>query len=149
MISRQRGSMTPSVRRRAESLFKRNVPLRVLVYYLVLADAFFALWRYGPHGRPTAAPWLAAPFGGAGAVRPTAETVTSGQLGAMAAYGMVVAVLLTIPVAWIYTLTRQKRGYRQSVVQTLVILPAVAGAILVVGEETLAPALPPPRLVAA
>jgi hypothetical protein len=141
--------MTPSVRRRAESLFKRNVPLRVLVYYILLGAAFYALWRYGPRWRPTAATWLAAPFAAGGAVRPTAETVTSGQLGAMAAYAMVVAILLTIPVAWIYTLTRQKRGYRQSVVQTLVILPAVVAAIVVMVKYSLALAFSLAGIVAA
>jgi hypothetical protein len=141
--------MTPSVRRRAESLLKRNVPLRVLVYYVIVGAGFYALWRYVPHWRPTAATWLAAPFSAPGAARPTADTVTSGELGAMATYGMVVAVLLTIPVAWIYTLTRQKRGYRQSVVQTLVILPAVVAAIVVMVKYSLALAFSLAGIVAA
>jgi hypothetical protein len=123
----------------------------VLVYYLVLGAALVALWRYLPHWRPTAATWLAAPFGGTGAGGRVAESeaVTSGQLGAMAAWGMVVAVLLSIPVAWIYTLTRQKRGYRQSVVQTLVILPAVVAAIVVMVKYSLALAFSLAGIVAA
>jgi hypothetical protein len=142
--------MTPSVRRRAESLLTRNVPLRVALYYLVLGAALVLLWRYLPHWRPTAATWLDAPFGGIGA-RPAAgaEAVTSGQLGAMAVYGMVVAVLLAIPVAWIYTLTRQKLGYRQSVVQTLVILPAVVAGIVVMVKYSLALAFSLAGIVAA
>jgi hypothetical protein len=75
--------------------------------------------------------------------------VSSEQLGAMAAYGMVLAVLLSIPVAWIYTLTRQKRGYRQSVVQTLVILPAVVAAIVVMVKYSLALAFSLAGIVAA
>ena len=126
--------MTPSVRRRAQSLLARNVSLRVLLYFAVFGAGLFFLLLYLPDGRPKAATWLAAPLGGLGTRPPGAnvDTVTSGQLGAMAAYGMIVAVLLAIPVAWIYTLTRQKRGYRQSVVQTLVILPAVVAAIVVI-----------------
>ena len=43
------------------------------------------------------------------------------------------AFLLMLPVAWVYILTRQKKGYRQSVVQTLIILPiVVAGVVLLV-----------------
>mgnify|MGYP006170014743 CR=1 FL=1 len=41
------------------------------------------------------------------------------------------AALLTLPVAWVYTLTHERRGFRQSVVQTLIILPiVVAGVVL-------------------
>ncbi|MFN2567254.1 MAG: DUF4956 domain-containing protein [Gemmatimonadaceae bacterium] len=142
--------MTPSVRRRAEWLLTRNVPLRVLVYYAVLGAALVLMWRYIPEWRPRAATWLSAPLGGIGARSDTdAEAITSGQLGAMAAYGMVIAVLLAIPVAWIYTLTRQKRGYRQSVVQTLVILPAVVAAIVVMVKYSLALAFSLAGIVAA
>ena len=46
---------------------------------------------------------------------------------------MLAAVLLSLPVAWVYLLTRAKRGYQQSVVQLLIILPAVvAGIVLLV-----------------
>ena len=38
-----------------------------------------------------------------------------------------------LPVSWVYILTRQKKGFRQSVVQTLIILPiVVAGVVLLV-----------------
>jgi hypothetical protein len=124
---------------RAERLLTRNVPLRVVAYYLALGGVLTAVWRVLPQWRPTAVTWLEAPLGGivpqTGA---SAPAVTSGQLGAMAVYAMTVAVLLAIPVAWVYTLTRQKRGYRQSVVQTLVILPAVVAAIVVMVKYSLA-----------
>ena len=43
------------------------------------------------------------------------------------------AFLLMLPVCWVYILTRQKKGYTQSVVQTLIILPiVVAGVVLLV-----------------
>jgi hypothetical protein len=143
--------MSPSVRRRAESVLTRNVPLRVLVYYLILGGTLGALWQFLPRWRPAAAAWISAPFGAPFAAPPAAgvPAVTSGQLGAMAAYAMVLAVLLAIPVAWIYTLTRQKRGYRQSVVQTLVILPAVVAAIVVMVKYSLALAFSLAGIVAA
>jgi hypothetical protein len=46
---------------------------------------------------------------------------------------MMGAFLLMLPVSWVYILTRQKKGFRQSVVQTLIILPiVVAGVVLLV-----------------
>lgn len=143
--------MTPSVRRRAESVLTRNVPLRVLVYYIVLGSALLAVWRVFPRWRPSAATWLTAPFGVpiGNPAAATAPPVTSAQLGAMAAYAMIVAILLAIPVAWVYTLTRQKRGYRQSVVQTLVVLPAVVAAIVVMVKYSLALAFSLAGIVAA
>src|SRR5687768_5995846 len=137
---------------RAEPLLRRNVPLRVVAYYLALGGVLAAFWRLVPHWRPTAATWLGTPlFGGVAPDQPgaAAPAITSGQLGAMAAYAMILAVLLAIPVAWIYTLTRQKRGYRQSVVQTLVILPAVVAAIIVMVKYSLALAFSLAGIVAA
>jgi uncharacterized protein DUF4956 len=47
------------------------------------------------------------------------------------------ACLLMLPVTWIYVQTRRKKGFRQSVVQTLIILPlVVAGVILLVQNST-------------
>jgi Domain of unknown function (DUF4956) len=136
----------PRVRR----LLTHNVPLRVAAYYVVLGGVLGVLWPVVPHWRPTAAAWLEAPVGGIlaqpGGPGPAA---TSEQLGAMAAYAMILAVLLAIPVAWVYTLTRQKRGYRQSVVQTLVILPAVVAAIVVMVKFSLALAFSLAGIVAA
>ncbi len=46
---------------------------------------------------------------------------------------MLGAVLLMIPVAWVYILTRAKKGFSQSTVQTLIFLPiVVAGLIMLV-----------------
>lgn len=43
------------------------------------------------------------------------------------------ALALMIPVAWVYLLTKQKRGYDESVVQAMLILPiAVAGIVFIV-----------------
>jgi hypothetical protein len=43
------------------------------------------------------------------------------------------ALALMIPVAWVYLLTKQRRGYDESVVQSMLILPiAVAGMVFIV-----------------
>lgn len=46
---------------------------------------------------------------------------------------MLGTLVLMLPVSWVYMSERQTRGYRQSIVQTLIILPiVVAGIILIV-----------------
>lgn len=86
-----------------------------------------------------------APAGGAaqgpGAV-PLAPALAAGL-------AMVGATLLMIPVAWIYTMTRQKKGYRQSTVQTLVILPAVVAGVVILVKNSLALAFSLAGIVAA
>ena len=50
---------------------------------------------------------------------------------------MLGALLLTLPVAWMYQLTRAKRGYQQSVVQLLIILPIVVAGVVVLVKDSL------------
>jgi hypothetical protein len=46
-------------------------------------------------------------------------------------------VLLALPVAWVYILTRSKRGFQQSVVQTLVMLPTVVAGVVALVKDSL------------
>jgi len=62
---------------------------------------------------------------------------------------MLAAILLSLPVAWIYQLTRAKRGYQQSVVQLLIILPLVVAGIVVLIKYSLALAFGMAAIVAA
>ncbi|HEX5634783.1 MAG TPA: DUF4956 domain-containing protein, partial [Gemmatimonadales bacterium] len=48
------------------------------------------------------------------------------------------AVALMLPVAWIYTMTRAKRGFNQSMVQTLLILPIVVAGVIVIVKNSIA-----------
>ncbi len=77
--------------------------------------------------------------------------MATGPLGPAAAAGlaMVGASLLMLPVAWIYTMTRQKKGYRQSTVQTLLILPAVVAGVVILVKNSLALAFSLAGIVAA
>ena len=60
--------------------------------------------------------------------------VSGGPTFAVAAIiSLLGALALMIPVAWVYLLTKQRRGYDESVVQSMLILPiAVAGMVLIV-----------------
>jgi hypothetical protein len=73
------------------------------------------------------------------------ETTLTLTVGA----AMLGAVLLALPVAWIYTLTRQKRGYQQSVVQTLMILPPLVAGVVVLVKYSVALAFSLAGIVAA
>ncbi len=62
---------------------------------------------------------------------------------------MLAAFMTALPVTWIYTYTRHKRGYQQSVVQTFLILPVIVGGIVVLVKHSLALAFSLGGIVAA
>ncbi|HEX7941574.1 MAG TPA: DUF4956 domain-containing protein [Gemmatimonadaceae bacterium] len=116
-----------------------RVVLRAVVYYAVLITGITLAWRYLPrttHELPTSLDTL---FGGGGrsalskAAARDVVPLDEATLAITVSVAMLAAVLLSLPVAWVYQLTRAKRGYQQSVVQLLIILPAVvAGIVLLV-----------------
>jgi hypothetical protein len=106
----------------------------VVTYYVVMALALWALFRWVPG-------W--------------AEIFAGGRLQALssvnlsdafsnpdvairtdwpsATMAMVGALIVVIPVAWVYMITKQGLGFDPSVVQTMIILPvAVSGIVLIV-----------------
>jgi hypothetical protein len=52
--------------------------------------------------------------------------------------GMFAALLLMSPVAWVYMLTRRQRGYQQSLMHTLVILPIVVAGVVILVKTSIA-----------
>ncbi len=138
--------MTETGRRRLAQLSEHPV-VRVAAYYVLLGAVTALIWQIFPglssvfsaerldtinrgtpvQGVPLDDPLIDA-LGGSmpNMPRPAALAVTT-------ALCMVGAFLLMLPVSWVYILTRQKKGFRQSVVQTLIILPiVVAGVVLLV-----------------
>jgi hypothetical protein len=73
----------------------------------------------------------------------------SGPAALPTVMAMVSAFLFALPVAWIYILTRQKKGYSQSVVQSLIVLPLVIAGIVVLVKHSLALAFSLGGIVAA
>jgi hypothetical protein len=114
----------------------------LVVYYAVLAGLTAVLWRVSPGARELIDPqWLGAEVSQVDSVmlRATepagapARTVSGVPPALLPALAMVGSLLLTIPVAWVYVLTRRRKGFRQSLVHTLIILPiAVAGMLVLV-----------------
>jgi len=72
-----------------------------------------------------------------------------GPAWATATVAMGSAALLALPLAWLYTITRQKRGYRQSVVHSLILLPVIVAGVVVLVKFNLALAFSLAGIVAA
>ncbi len=65
------------------------------------------------------------------------------------ATAMSASILLALPVAWIYQLTRAKRGYQQSVVQLMILLPLVVAGVVILVKNSLSLAFSLAGIVAA
>jgi len=123
----------------AASRFFGHIAVRLVLYYAALLALAVGLSALLPAQLlrsvlPASAGALEVLGAGAGAATP-APAPAATPLGAVAA--MIGAVLLALPVAWVYVLTRAKRGFQQSVVQTLVILPMVVAGVVALVKDSL------------
>jgi len=112
----------------------------LLVRFVPGADAFFnAALQPASDAFPfdPAAP-AAAPAAGALPVGATSLLEGPAGVALTALLVMGCACLLMLPVAWVYTQTRQRKGFRQSVVQTLIILPLVVAGVAILVKNSVA-----------
>ncbi len=126
--------------------------VRAVVYYVVLIGATTLAWRWVPHNNAAIPASLEALLGGAEEVTSRGAPVVAldeGSLAISVGVAILAAVLLSLPVAWVYQLTRAKRGYQQSVVQLLVVLPAVVAGIVLLVKYSVALAFSLAGIVAA
>ncbi len=130
---------TPTIassRSLAEHPLWRNIVLRTAVYYAVVGALTLAFREYlVPSWGMLGGESFNALVGGAPLALDGTPTVPTGLAATIA---MVTAFATSLPVAWIYTLTRRKKGFQQSVVQTYLILPVVAAGIVVLVKHSLA-----------
>ncbi len=127
-----------------------RVVIRAVVYYIVLIGGATLLWRFLPHGSAAIPASLEALLGTGTELEPrVVPPLDDVTLAVTVAVAMTAAVLLSLPVAWVYLLTRAKRGYQQSVVQLLVILPTVVAGIVLLVKYSLALAFSLAGIVAA
>ena len=144
--------------RRPLARFSEQPVVRVGAYYVLLAAGTALLWQIFPgvaavfsaerldavsNVAPTADPLLEA----LGAAAPTMSPPVA--LAVTTALCMVGAFVLMLPVSWVYILTRQKKGFRQSVVQTLIILPIVVAGVVLLVKNSIALAFSLGGIVAA
>lgn len=138
--------------RGAWATLQGNIVLRVLAYYVLLVGAVTVALTILPSEVGQLLTRRDAVFDSGNFFSSSGER--AGHLTTMpgmsaAAVAMLSAFLLALPVAWIYVLTRQKKGYRQSVVQTLVILPVVVAGVVILVKSSLALAFSLAGIVAA
>ena len=144
--------------RRPLARISEDPVVRVAAYYVLLAAATALVWQVFPalaavfsaerlsetsSTASTPDPLLEA-LGGAppNMAPPVALAVTT-------ALCMMGSFLLMLPVTWVYILTRQKKGFRQSVVQTLMILPIVVSGVVLLVKNSVALAFSLGGIVAA
>src|SRR3989454_6411332 len=75
--------------------------------------------------------------------------LSQGQWALVTFLAMLTALLLVLPVSWVYMLTKQRSGYDQSGVQTVIILPMTVAATVILVENRLALAFTLAAIVAA
>jgi len=123
-----------------------NVILRTAVYYVALFGVAALLWQL-PQAQAVISGSMDALLSGSGfpgmgtpstVAGVGSAPVTLTTLVVTVAAAMIGAVSLALPVAWIYALTRHKRGYQQSVVQTLMVLPPLVASVVVMVKYSLA-----------
>jgi hypothetical protein len=129
-----------------------RVIVRAVLYYVVLIVGTTLAWRFLPHDSSAMPASLEALVGGAEQVKGKgipAVQLDEVSLSITVGVAILAAVLLSLPVAWMYQLTRSKRGYQQSVVQLLVALPAVVAGIVLLVKYSVALAFSLAGIVAA
>jgi len=120
------------------SWFSSHPVLQILAYYLALAAGVAILQQVAPNlqGVFNMERFAEAVATGKKDMLQNTESMvntTPARVAFEATIAMLGAVLLMIPVAWVYILTRAKKGFSQSTVQTLIFLPiVVAGLIMLV-----------------
>lgn len=129
-----------------------RVIARTAVYYAVLVTVGMVLWRWIPSTNARIPASLEALMGGVEQVTSRGMPLVQldeASLALSVAVAILSAVLLSLPVAWIYQLTRAAKGYQQSIVQLLVVLPAVVSGIVLLVKYSVALAFSLAGIVAA
>ncbi len=113
-----------------------NILLRTILYYLALGVAvyWFGWAEVGGLGSSAGIEVLT---GSLSKKDVLAAAQTTAPAATHAIIAMTSAIAYALPVAWIYVLTRQKKGYSQSVVQALLVLPLVIAGIVVLVKHSL------------
>ncbi|MGQ0765035.1 MAG: DUF4956 domain-containing protein [Gemmatimonadota bacterium] len=137
-----------------------SIVVRLVLYYAVLFGSWVSVWTFLPSDLQGSVNDLLGPVLG---VAPTGSitspfpsalptdpaTGSPHRVALIATFVCTVAVILALPIAWVYMYTRQKKGYTQSVVHTIVLLPAVVAAIAVLVRNNIALAFSLAGIVAA
>jgi len=128
--------------------FDRHQVIKILAYYALLAGLLAVVYQIRPNlqGVFSTEQFQASIAGikkgdilggGAGGVSAGSLDLTPIDVAVDVLIMMLSAVLLMLPVAWVFILTRSRKGFSQSTVQTLIFLPlVVAGVMMLVQHST-------------
>ena len=119
---------------------------KLTIYYLVIAIVVFAAIRIWPESRN----WL--PIGGVEQLiaQPTKNPLQASEAARAAhvnnlgqslfwlAVALISAVLLSLPVSWVYMGIRNDEEYDQSLINTIIVLPMVVTGIVIIVQNSLA-----------
>lgn len=114
----------------------QNIVLRLVMYYAALGGSAVLVWMLLPLEQQRFVAATLSPILGPDVLPSFPEIVTSAaapitNIPVLAeVVSMVVAFLVALPMAWVYMFTRQKKGYRQSTVHSLVLLPVVVAGVV-------------------
>lgn len=133
------------------ALSRRPLLLLIALYAVVAGIAWLA-WQMMPGPMRLAAEGLmgnpGTPEGVLGRTD-LQQPAAGAPLWASTVVSMSAAALLSLPMSWLYTITRRKRGYRQSMVHSLILLPVVVAGVVVLVKHSLALAFSLAGIVAA
>ena len=115
--------------------------LWIVAYYLAASLAVVLLWRAFPALRQLIASAglhdvsAGNPFSRSDAASMVREEAASSgvSVAVLSTFALLGALATALPVAWVYSLTRRKKGFEQSMVHTLILLPmAIAGMVVLI-----------------
>ncbi|MEP7344553.1 MAG: DUF4956 domain-containing protein [Gemmatimonadaceae bacterium] len=124
--------------------------LRLVLYYLALGSATTMLWIALPDAWEVALRTALAPLMGATpetmqsksdiftTPQPAVTSLAPAYVALMTLVAGVSAFALSLPVSWVYMFTRQRKGYSQSVVQALVLMPVVIAVVAALVRNSIA-----------
>ncbi|HEX9893419.1 MAG TPA: DUF4956 domain-containing protein, partial [Gemmatimonadales bacterium] len=121
----------------------RHPLLRVTIYYVILGGVAVLLVRLAPGVAErivsgSGLPMDVGQFPPGAAADSTIQLTTGARdrVSLTVILAMIVSSLLMLPVVWVYIHTRMKKGYQQSLVQTILMLPlVVAGTVILVKDS--------------
>ncbi len=140
------------------NVLSSSIAVRLIVYYGVLALVSLVAWGLLPPAMISVlenlhAAWITIvpSVGSVGEIFSGDGTGPAVLLGGalLATVASVTAFILALPVAWVYIHTRQKKGYTQSVMHSLILLPVLVAAVVVLVKNSLALAFALAGIVAA
>lgn len=135
-----------------------NIVLRLVLYYAALAILAVVLLTLLPEPLQSAVTRAVQPLLGM-SIQPVQSTtldlgaagspMASGSVLIMALIASTTALLLSVPISWTYMFTKQKKGYQQATVQSLILLPLVVALVAAVVQNSVALAFSLAGVVAA